>query len=135
MEKEINNQIIDWERKGNLIRFYLGENGKQCGDDWNDVPYEHNAGRVYDEFIKGHEDIVVPFEHIVLEPCDYLTNSRFCKQDMVDKVIPCIVVVDEDELALGEGEHICFVSAMTDPRFTKYYFGKVMNNKFRKYYK
>ena len=21
------------------------------GDDWNDYPYEHNAGKVYDEFI------------------------------------------------------------------------------------
>lgn len=41
-------QIIDMEKKGNVVRFYLGENGKQWGDDWNDAPYDCNAGTVYE---------------------------------------------------------------------------------------
>lgn len=28
-------QIIDMEKKGNVVRFYLGENGKQWGDELN----------------------------------------------------------------------------------------------------
>lgn len=44
-------KIIDFERKGNLVRFYLGDDDLEewYGDDWNDTPYEHNAGQVYDE--------------------------------------------------------------------------------------
>ena len=46
-------KIIDFDKKGNVVRFYLGKDdlNDYWGDDWNDVPYEHNAGTVYDEFI------------------------------------------------------------------------------------
>ena len=43
----VREEIIDFERKGNVVRFYLGKNGEQWGDDWDDAPYEHNAGKVY----------------------------------------------------------------------------------------
>ena len=47
-------KIIDFERKGNIVRFYLGDvnnsNG-YYGDDWDDVPYEHNAGKVYEQYV------------------------------------------------------------------------------------
>ena len=52
-------QIIDFEKKGNVGRFYLGDATKPYwGDDWYDRPYNTNASRVYDKFIKGH---CVPF--------------------------------------------------------------------------
>lgn len=38
-------QIIDFKRKGNMVRFYIGKNGEQWGDDWNDAPYDCNADR------------------------------------------------------------------------------------------
>lgn len=43
-------KIIDFERKGNLVRFYLGDDDLHdwSGDDWNDTPYEYNAGQVYE---------------------------------------------------------------------------------------
>ena len=75
-------KIIDFEKKGNVVRFYLGEqtenwgwtnpeykdytgktptwlkpSDRYYGDDWDDKPYEHNAGTVYGEFIKGYKDI------------------------------------------------------------------------------
>lgn len=64
-------KIIDFERKGNLVRFYLGDDDlvEWYGDDWNDTPYEHNAERVYDEYIKGYCDMMFPFDDLVLEPC------------------------------------------------------------------
>lgn len=88
-------KIIDWERKGNMVRFYLGDD--DCtdyhGDDWNDSPYDCNAGTVYREYIKGYRDIVFPFDALVLEPCDGDFNCRFSKDDMVQGITPCIVVV------------------------------------------
>jgi hypothetical protein len=48
-------KIIDMHRDGRLIRFFLSQD--ECndfyGDDWDDTPYEHNAGTVYDEFVSG----------------------------------------------------------------------------------
>lgn len=110
-------EIIDWERKGNLIRFYLGKNGKQYGDDWNDIPYEHNAGSVYEEFIQGYKDIIVPFEQDVFEPCDGHVNSHYCKEDMIERKVPCIVVVS------SSAWHHTFEQALADDKSRKYYFG------------
>ena len=113
-------KIIDFEKKGNVVRFYLGEktedwgwtnpdytfNGKKpewlkpsdgyYGDDWDDAPYEHNAGQVYDEYIKGHKDIAFDFDDIVLEPCDGCTNSVWCKDAMRERKVPCIIVVPKE---------------------------------------
>ena len=80
-------EIIDFEQKGNVIRFYLGKNGKQWGDDWDDIPYEHNAGRVYDEFIKGYCDVAVDFDYEVLEACDGYDNSPYSKEVMTKRKI------------------------------------------------
>ena len=35
-------KIIDWDRKGNVLRLYLGEDRLEdwWGDDWDDRPYE-----------------------------------------------------------------------------------------------
>lgn len=91
-------KIIDFERKGNIVRFYLGKDDLEDwhGDDWNDVPYEHNAGRVYDEFISGHIDIAFPFDAVVLEPCNGVMNSPWSKDDMKARRVPCIIIVPEE---------------------------------------
>lgn len=114
-------KIIDYAVKGNVVRFYLGEktpewgwtkpdykdeDGKTptwlqpcdtyCGDDWDDTPYEHNAGRVYDEFIKGYKDIAFPFDTLVLEPADGILNSRYCKNDMKNRGVPCIIAISKE---------------------------------------
>jgi len=89
------NEIIDFERKGNLIRLYLGKNGKQWGDDWDDVPYEHNAGRVYDEFVKEICDIVVNFDYDIEEPANMFRNSPYSKKDMIERKTYTFVIVKE----------------------------------------
>lgn len=88
-------KIIDFEKKGNVVRFYLGEDDciNYGGDDWNDTPYEHNAGRVSDAYVKGYADIAFPFDALVLEPCDGELNSRYCKDDMKAGTVPCIIVI------------------------------------------
>lgn len=65
-------KIIDFERKGNLVRFYQ---------------------RVYDEYIKGYCDMMFPFDDLVLEPCCGTCNSGWCKDDMVVQKVPCIIQV------------------------------------------
>jgi len=109
----MNKEIIDWERKGNLVKFYLGKNGEQWGDDWDDVPYEHNAGRVYNEYIEGYIVTSFPFEHNIYEP-----QRFYSKQDLIKRVVPCIIVTPKlfDD----------FQEALRDPGSDKYYFGDLV---------
>ena len=87
-------QIVDFDRKGNIVRFYLGDlKDEPQGDDWDDAPYEHNAGTVYGRYVKGHKDIAFPFDDLVLEPCDGVMNSGYSKEDMLNRRLPCIIVV------------------------------------------
>lgn len=86
------NQVIDVETKGNVIRFYIGENGKQWGDDWNDAPYEHNAGVVYSEFVDRTFDVAIPFDLYVSEPSTNQLNSEWCKQDMIERKVHCLLI-------------------------------------------
>ena len=90
------NQIIDVEIKGNAIRLYVGENGKQWGDDWNDAPYEHNAGTVYAECVERTVDIAIPFDLYVIEPSDGQLNSSWCKEDMIHRKVAAFWVDTDD---------------------------------------
>lgn len=144
-------KIIDFERKGNVIRLYLGEktpewgwtnseykakNGKTpewlkpsetyYGDDWNDAPYEQNAGKVYNEFIKGYFDIFVDFDDLALEPCSGELNSNYTKEDMVNRVVPCIIVVPKDLVAKVNCDK--FTQWIGADGIQKYYFGDEINS-------
>ena len=138
-------KIIDFEKKGNVVRFYLGEktedwgwtrpdytiNGKTpdwlhpkdkfYGDDWDDMPYEHNAGTVYNEFIKGHRDIAFDFDDLVLEPCDGEYNSPWCKDDMAARKVPCIIVVPKEKV--DHSWNTDFKYWVAADGIKKYYFG------------
>lgn len=94
-------KIIDFQKKGQSVRFLLGEDNLEdwTGDDWNDMPYEHNAGGVYDEYVAGYIDITFGFDDIVLEPKDdwrYQCNSPWCKDDMKARLVPCLLVVPQE---------------------------------------
>lgn len=95
-----NLKIIDFEKKGNVVRFYLGDKNLQeyYGDDWDDAPYDCNAGTVYENFMVGFIDVAFPFSSYVLEPSDEYNsyNCRFCKENMKNGDVPCIVYVPQD---------------------------------------
>jgi len=65
----------------------------QWGDDWNDAPYEHNAGTPY-EWYHGDDSkepwkiIKVAFEGDFHEPCSGCTNSSFSVEDINSGAIP-----------------------------------------------
>lgn len=144
-------RIIDFEKKGNVVRFYLGEktpdwgwtnkdykdgSGKTpswlkpsetyYGDDWDDAPYEHNAGPVYDEFVKGHRDIAFPFDDLVLEPCDGESNSPCCKEDFVARNVPCIIVVPAEIAAQAERPWDDYLYWLGHDGVKEYYYGDEM---------
>ena len=81
-------KIIDFKKKGNVVRFYLGKDSLKewWGDDWDDTPYEYNAGQVYDEYVTGHSDVFFNFDNLVLEPSDGTNDSGYSKQDMNTEV-------------------------------------------------
>ena len=99
-------KAIDYELRGNSARIFLGKDDLVgwWGDDWDDVPYEHNAGRVSDEFVAGHIDVAFPFDAIVLEPCDGTINSRWSKQDMQRLEVPMFAVLPNPPEE-GRGEY------------------------------
>lgn len=89
-------KVIDYDKKGNLVRFYLGDIdlGYWTGDDWDDAPYEHNAGTVYEEYVSGVLDVCFPYDWEVYEPADdysYSGNSPYSKDDFRLRGIPFIV--------------------------------------------
>lgn len=120
-------KIIDFRKKGNLVRFYLGSDdcNDYYGDDWNDAPYEHNAGQVYEEFVVDHIDVVFPFDYAVCEPSEewcYERNSPWCKDDMKDRKVPCIVAA---KITDPSDWHPCdeFLHWLASDASTKIYFG------------
>lgn len=93
-------KIVDFKKDGNIVRFYLGKtiNGIY-GDDWDDTPYEHNAGEVYEQFYDKTIDIAFPLDIQVFEPCYGFMNSPYCKNSFIseDKV-PCILFGEVENL-------------------------------------
>lgn len=120
--------IIDWEKKGNLVRFYLGDKDDKdyWGDDWNDTPYEHNAGRVYEKYITGFRDVVFPYDYLVCEPADdwHYNGSPYSKEDMKKKKCPCICALKYDPETFMEPGYI---EMSADYNAVKFYFGEEMS--------
>ena len=117
-------KIIDFERKGNVVRFYLGADDctDYWGDDWNDAPYDCNAETVYDRFVTGTKDIAFPFDSLVLEPSnDYGINCRYSKEDMKHRRVPCLIVVPKE--VIGDSWKEQFKDWVGADGVKKFYFG------------
>lgn len=127
-------KIIDFERRGNVVRFYLGEDNIKdyTGDDWGDDTWEYKASRVYDEYIVAYGDISVPFDRVVLDSseCQYC----YSKNDMKNRLVPCIAIANVDRLgqdcghlqfgvaiAMDDTERVYFGDEFDETRFAKYH--------------
>lgn len=119
--------IIDCQKKGNLVRFYLGNDPDYSGDDWDDFSYENNCGLVYNEYVLGYKDIVFPFEYSVLEPADgAYTESHYSREQFKRGIVPCIIAVDNREFADTYYEVTEFSRALGYNKVQKFYFGDEM---------
>lgn len=87
----INDEMMDKAKlcyiEGSWAYFTTQDVAKQWGDDWNDAPYEHNAGPPYEyhEFYKKRGDkpweiIKVAWDGDFKEPCDDCFNSGYSVQ-------------------------------------------------------
>ena len=90
-------KIIGWERKGNVVKFALGDNHLKdwSGDDWNDAPYEHNACTTPLFGIEKYLEVAFTYESSILEPCDdynYHGNSPFCMDDFKERKVPFMII-------------------------------------------
>ena len=118
--------IVDCEKKGNLVRFYLGNDPEYCGNGWGKYPYEDNAEPARSEYVLGYKDIVFPFESFVLEPSDnYRGESHYCRNDFKKGIVPCIVVADPAQNGDYWGD-TDFDRALCYKDVIKYYFGDEM---------
>lgn len=119
-------EIIDFDQKGNVVRFYLGKNGEQYGDDWDDAPYEDNAGTVYDKFIRGTVDVAFDLDADVYAPGGY-EYANFTKDGMKNRAYPCISVSLKDfwgyERAVMDSEswNIFFGDTLTEEALKEYH--------------
>jgi len=121
-------KIIDFEKKGNVVRFFLGQDDLEewWGDDWDDRPYEHNAGTVYEEFVSGYKDIAFDFDDVVFEPCVGECNSPYTKEDMVKRKVPCICVLKKEHQDQHPDDYYSFKEIVGNINAIKYYFGDKM---------
>lgn len=96
-KKAKNLGIVDFDKKGNVVRFYIGDTTDDYwGDDWNDSPYDCNAGTVYNDYVIKTIDIAFPYDCMVLEPADnWRGNCWYSKEDLKNRKAPCIIVVPE----------------------------------------
>lgn len=103
-------KLLDLERKGNVVRFYLGvdELEKWWGDDWDDAPYEHNAGPVYERFVLAEADAVFPFDcglcnaHDILQPGETYQHKRgMPKEHYIKSDEPYLVALPDEPYCAG----------------------------------
>lgn len=71
--------------------------GKQWGDDWNNAPYEHNAGQPYDwrpymrdRGIEPYEITEVYFDGPFEEPCEGKVNSQWSVEQINAGRVPWV---------------------------------------------
>lgn len=120
-------KIIDFEKNGNVVRFFLGNDNinNYWGDDWNDAPYESNAGNVYNEFIVGYIDVAFSLDYVVLEPSeDWYNNgnSYLSKEDFKNRKCPCIIIGKNDEDYYMNSYNNSFSHICTREDIIKFYF-------------
>lgn len=86
METKLGSQVI------------LNING---GDDWNDIPYEHNAEPPYDNYYIDGNKIPIELKTLYFElpyycylPCDNFLNSPYSVEDINKNKVPWIKTED-----------------------------------------
>jgi len=125
--------ICDWRTKGNAVRLWCCDQDKYddiWGDDWNDQPYEHNAGQVYDEYVDRIIDIYFDFDIVILEAeNDYIYggNSPFSKQDFKEGKAPIFIVYQpREEEYWDDSEYHLLMGAKNTNHILKFYMGDMI---------
>ena len=81
--------------------FTTQELDKQWGDDWDDAPYEHNAGEPYTG--KDWEILKVYFEGDFYEPCEKWSNSPYSVEEINKGIVPWLSPVHKNNSPIYGG--------------------------------
>lgn len=84
---------------GSFAFFTTQKLGKQWGDDWNDAPYEHNAGDPYEPTAKDVSAdgspawtiTKVAFDGPLVSPCEGVVNSRYSVEQINSGAVAWLV--------------------------------------------
>lgn len=71
--------------------WFTSAGDKQWGDDWNDAPYQHNAGDPY--LVEGEVLFKVAFEGPFELPCEY-TENYYSVQNINSFAVPWLRPLD-----------------------------------------
>lgn len=117
-------KVIDFEISGQQMKLYLGEKNIKdyWGDDWDDRPYEHNAGSVYDEFVTDTVVVNFPPEKEVVESCEGTINSPWCKDDFKNHVAPFAYIMEEGKEPPDYSFHHMRTRSINNADVEKFYF-------------
>lgn len=125
--------ICDWQTKGNVVRLWCCDQDKYndiWGDDWNDHPYEHNAGQVYNKYVDKVIDIYFDFDIVILEAendYSYSGCSPFSKQDFKEGKAPIFIAYWPQENDYWEGnEYHLLIGGKNNDRILKFYMGDMI---------
>ena len=85
---------------------YFTNNPNQWGDDWNDKPYECNAGFPYKD--EGFELVSISFNsnYNYIEPKEYFYSNKFSAEEINCKFIPWLIPEDVKYAPIFAGESI-----------------------------
>ena len=94
--------MIDIQKKGNLLRFCLGDDNcnDYYGDDWNDAPWQDNAGPVYNQVIKKIIDVVFNWEYTIED--SYNTEYGYCTMEDIKAGLPYYFVTINTDTCWGK---------------------------------
>jgi hypothetical protein len=114
-------KLIDFDTNGHVVKLYFGAHDLKdwWGDDWNDTPYEHNAGVVYGEFVKKTLEVAFPFDFFVMEPSSGEFNSMWCKNQMKERQVPALAILKSDQNIFAYS----FKDIVSNSKTLKLYFG------------
>lgn len=113
--------VIDCEKKGNLVRFYLGNDPDYHGDRWDEDIY----GLVYSNYIIGYKDIVFPFNYSVLTPDEANDPGYFFRYNFKNRDVPCVIACPNRDFFGCEHEGD-FWRCLANAECQTFYFGDVM---------
>lgn len=96
--------IIDAQQKGNLLQLALTSkiDPNTHGDDWDDKPYDSNAGPVYEEYVEKYITYYVPIDKTIYSYSEYnhVLNPNISMEDMFNKKIPFMYIVNDADFKL-----------------------------------
>jgi hypothetical protein len=92
-------KILDVDIRCNTVKFYLGEDslGNWCGDDWDDAPFEHNAGAIYREYVEAEAVFAFDWDDIVFGAEAGFNNSPWSKNDLKARKVYALCVLKAED--------------------------------------